>query len=84
MSNRVVYCIQDKKGRRLYSGRRVAYATPTRVRELKKGERIVPYVSLEDVQSFIVTSLVTIGPEHTIVVAKDIKKLKEAFNVKDC
>lgn len=84
MSNRVVYCIQDKKGKRLFSGRRVAYATPTRVRELNKGERIVPYVSLEDVQSFIATSLMTIGPDHTIELVKDIERLKEVFNVKKC
>lgn len=84
VDNRVVYCIQDKKGRRLYSGRRVAYATPTRVRELKKGERIVPYVSLEDVQSFIITSILAVGPDNTLEVVKDIKNLRKIFNVKDC
>lgn len=84
MSNRVVYCIQDKKGKRLFAGRRVAYATPARVRELKKGERVVPYVSIEDVQSFIVKSLVTIGLDNTLEVAKNIDNLKKLFYVKDC
>ena len=84
MSNRVVYCIQDKKGKRLFSGRRVAYATPTRIRELNKGERVVPYVSLEDVQSFIIKSLLTIGLDNTLEVVKDIDSLKKLFYVKDC
>lgn len=84
MDNRVVYCVQDKKGKRLYSGRRVAYATPARIRELKKGERVVPYVSLEDVQSFIITSLLTVGLDNTLEVVKDLKSLKKLFNVKDC
>ena len=84
MDNRVVYCVQDKKGKRLYSGRRVAYATPARIRELNKGERIVPYVSLEDVQSFIITSLLTVGLDNTLEVVKNIDSLKKLFNVKDC